>query len=501
MFIDAASFQKSNNLQITAILAQIAELPPILRYSYCNTLRILFWQGSSPDFNVVFEKHLIQLNTLLKNGLYIDSIGKKFQVRLFLNINDTVERAKVTNSMQFNGYYGCFHCMNPGEMIDGIKRYRYGQYDIRSNEMYHAQVQISETNKSTHFGIKGRCYLARYMTFPSACILDCMHLCYLGTTKRMLYRFFDTTTNTNQFYINTRTKKRIDESLLTAKYTNEMSRRQRSINDLHRYKASEYKNIIHHASIFIFKDQLPTNYYMHLVLYILFLRLLTSDDIDNSDIELAYRLILCFVSKYEDLYGTDDLTFNLHAHLHLPAQVHQYGPINKVSAFAFEGFFHFCKYLFSGTRNIDKQIAQNMAIDSYVHFNYNRYMRKIVSYRLLDFLDNALEIKSTKKDQLSNAVDINVNQIPENERFAICAYNDKLLDDDESILCSNRAIHDSKELNSFMYDRDKKLQNNVIRIKKENDTSYAQCCKFFQIKDNIVCVIYISRKKIFHRLF
>ena len=492
LFIDAASFQKSNNLQITAILAQIAELPPMLRYSYSNTLRIMFWQGSSPNFNVIFDKHLTELNSILSHGLKVQSIENKLKVRLFININDSVERAKVTNTIQYNGYYGCFHCMNPGEMINGPKRYRYGEYEPRTNDMYKEQVEKSLIYNKTYYGIKGPCSLARHMLFPSACILDCMHLCYLGTTKRLINRLFDSAFNEQAFYLAPRKMKEIDTALLTVKFTNESPRRQRSLVDLHRFKANELKNLIHHTSVFILKDQLPQEFYFHMLLYILFLRLLSQDEIDECDIELSYKLIHNFVKSYENLYGTQDLTFNLHAHLHLPVQVHQYGPINKCSAFAFEGYFHFCKYLYAGTRNIDRQIAQNMAIDSYIHFKSNRYSRNIVSHKLLTFIGKALETKETKKNQLINEKEIQLDQIDLNERVLFAPL---LIKNDVPIFVSERAIHNSKELNSFCYDRDKKLQNNVVRIKYNNKHEYVQCCKFYSINGRFYCVCQLYKKE------
>jgi hypothetical protein len=54
-------------------------------------------------------------------------------------------------------------------------------------------------------------------------------------------------------------------------------------------------------------------------------------------------LIAKFINEFEILYGTLNLKYNLHGHLHLPDQVSDRSPLHKTSAFAGEGAFQFMK--------------------------------------------------------------------------------------------------------------------------------------------------------------
>ena len=54
--------------------------------------------------------------------------------------------------------------------------------------------------------------------------------------------------------------------------------------------------------------------------YIIFLRLLSQDFVTKSHIKDAELLIKSFITEYESLYGKDFMSYNTHAHLHLPAQ-------------------------------------------------------------------------------------------------------------------------------------------------------------------------------------
>ena len=104
-------------------------------------------------------------------------------------------------------------------------------------------------------------------------------------------------------------------------------------------------------------------YYEHLLIYVLFLRILTQDKITNETLAASRILIKKFINDFEQLYGSINVSFNVHSHLHLPDQVERFGPLNKISCFAFEGFFKVCSGLFQGTRNICHQIAYNLNIN------------------------------------------------------------------------------------------------------------------------------------------
>ena len=67
--------------------------------------------------------------------------------------------------------------------------------------------------------------------------------------------------------------KQIDNLLLAIRYPSEFPRSQRGIAYYYLFKANEYRNLIVHSLIYIMKNVLTKEYYEHLLLYILFLRL------------------------------------------------------------------------------------------------------------------------------------------------------------------------------------------------------------------------------------
>ena len=137
----------------------------------------------------------------------------------------------------------------------------------------------------------------------------------------------------------------------------EFPRTQRSINDRFRFKANEFRNMAFYDLIGILRDFLPAENYNHLLSYLLFLRLLTNSKIEKEDIKDADTLINFFNKLFEKFYGKSSVTFNLHAHLQLPAQVELFWPLNKTDVFPFEGLFKTMMEDVHGTRGLVKQIS------------------------------------------------------------------------------------------------------------------------------------------------
>jgi len=88
------------------------------------------------------------------------------------------------------------------------------------------------------------------------------------------------------------------------------------------------------------------------VRYVIFLRILCQDSITKENLIDANLIIREFMLDYERIYGTDNMTFNLHSHLHLVKQVERHGPLTKISGFGFENMFRISRTMFKGESKI-----------------------------------------------------------------------------------------------------------------------------------------------------
>lgn len=207
LFVDEVSFSKStNNNRMYAIICQIAELPELVRSNYKNIIPLLFFVGSQPNFNILFRNYLKNLNSFLNKENTLKINTKHYHIRIYCLIADAPARAKVLNTIQFNGEYGCFHCLHPGENIGqgrgGNKRvYCAKVFPLRKNNLYVEQVKEVKQKKELLYGIKSSSYLSKWIMLPESCLLDYMHLCLEGGVKKFINLWFNSTNSSNDFYL------------------------------------------------------------------------------------------------------------------------------------------------------------------------------------------------------------------------------------------------------------------------------------------------------------
>ena len=155
---------------------------------------------------------------------------------------------------------------------------------------------------------------------------------------------------------------RIDKVIKTFRFPTDCPRSQRSISFYTNFKANEYRNLVFYSLIFALKD-IPAFSYeniMNIFAYMLYLFLfLTQDKIEQADTQFARELITTFLHAFNGLYGGVNITYNLHAHLHLPDQCELIGSMDKCCCFPGEACFKECKKCFSGTTHIAEQDAYN----------------------------------------------------------------------------------------------------------------------------------------------
>ncbi len=238
----------------------------------------------------------------------------------------------------------------------------------------------------------------------------------------------------------------LDNKLLKTKYPIEFSRSQRPIEDINRYKASEYRNLIFYNLVGNLNSLLKDKFYNHLLLYAVSLRILTKNYISDKDINDAHDLIVLFVKDFENLYGADMITFNLHAHLHLAKQVKLFGPLHKASGFPFEGMFQYSGKFRNGTRGLIRQTAQGIETDKFVHFQVPFEIENLRNPNLQSFIANTISKQSININ--SNFSEISFFELNVFEKNAI---SHKIIDIlDKKVAVSEKAQHDKTGTYKFI---------------------------------------------------
>lgn len=110
------------------------------------------------------------------------------------------------------------------------------------------------------------------------------------------------------------------------------------LDELPRFKSTEFHFILHHAGPVIFKNVIPSNLYNNFLLLHVAVRLLSNKDLCRADGMIAYceDLLKRFVRECIDLYGAHFITYNVPNLIRIPDDVSNSGPIYDFSCYPFE---------------------------------------------------------------------------------------------------------------------------------------------------------------------
>lgn len=202
---------------------------------------------------------------------------------------------------------------------------------LRTDNSFRSQEQSEHHHRVTP--------LLQILNFKcvTSVVLDSMHLCFLGVTKKLLKYWHSD--NATKLHLRDRTK--ISQYLeYTAQFIpEEFNRKSRGLHELDHWKATEFRLFSLYTGVLVLKGTLPSKLYYHFLLYHSALRILFSNDISDYNINCARSLLLDFVSNFEKHYGVNSLIYNVHSLLHIADDVQNLkANLNDLSCFPFESY-------------------------------------------------------------------------------------------------------------------------------------------------------------------
>lgn len=343
--IDGLPISKSSNKQFWPILGTVDQ--DLLRRVFIISL----FYGSQKPQNLEsylgpFVRDMVDLE---HQG--ICARGVNYSVRTRCIVADAPARSFIKRINGHNGYYGCERC------------YRRGTYKY-SRILYPIKPACdSYTDES----FKERWYESHHKQGPPSPLellnlgmisqipLDYMHLCLLGTMKKLLLVW---TEGKKPHKFSSLQKQLVTKQLmrLRCRIPSEFSRKCRSIYELKHWKATEFRLFLLYVGPVVLKKVLPTDKYEHFLLFHAAMHILVSNCSDKPEwVSYAKELINKFVQLLPKLYYAEFLVYNTHSLLHLADEVKLHGPLDNFSAFQFENFMQPLK---SMLRSKSKHLSQ-----------------------------------------------------------------------------------------------------------------------------------------------
>ena len=224
-------------------------------------------------------------------------------------------------------------------------------------------AQSAFQDKDAVFGVKGPSKLVQLPQFDlvSGFVVDNLHCVDLGVSRQLGHLWFDSSNHQEPWYIGGKVES-IDSRINLIHPPNEITRVPRSLRHRAYWKSSEWHWwLLLYAPVMLF-GILPQPFFGHLLLLVEGVFLLTSSSISRQDLNKAEACLSQYVFQFEELYGKQHLTYNVHQLLHLTKTVTDWGPLSSYSSYTFEGFNMILLKLFHGTQAVPKQITNSFLL-------------------------------------------------------------------------------------------------------------------------------------------
>lgn len=326
--IDGLPLFKSSGAQLWPILGRLVK-PKISKPFVIG----LYSGDQKPTSVAEYLNHFVRdLNDLFQNGVRVsDESEERVEFSLSCIICDAPAKAFVKQIKGHSGYHGCDKCRQRG-VWHGKMTFPSTNSPLRTDALFD-EMQDAEH----HIGQSPFHNLPVGMVsqFP----IDAMHLVYLGVVKRMILLWIKGPLE-NGCRIGMNAVKRISSSLADLKgfLPKEFSRKARTLDYVERWKATEFRQFLLYTGPVVLKKQLPPHLYKHFILLFVSMLCLSCSFFCETYRDYVQELLYRFVSQFGEIYGRDMVVFNVHGLVHLPTDVHKFGPLENFSAFVFESF-------------------------------------------------------------------------------------------------------------------------------------------------------------------
>ncbi|KAL7289998.1 hypothetical protein TKK_0015730 [Trichogramma kaykai] len=326
---DGAALDKSalaNN--IWPISVRVTNIPRT------NPELVCLWKGAGkPTDAVEFMKGFVDdvLSVIEKGGVTFN--GKVIPITLRCFIADAPARAFIVGHLGYSGRVPCSKCWIIGKYIHNsrVMVFRGTDLTLRTNEEYRNKTDGEHHKEGV--GALDRLPLQ----FVDQVVFEYMHLACIGVMKKFLEAIIDSKySQTSQ--ISKDRKVVLKNRLIQIKRycPEEFARKPFDIDNFSKFKATEFRQILLYTGPVAFSGLVTPAVHLHFLLLNFAMRILVSSNSDETLLNYAEQFLKIYVSRSEDVFGLEYLSYVTHGLLHLVEDYKNFGPLDSFSAFPYE---------------------------------------------------------------------------------------------------------------------------------------------------------------------
>lgn len=123
----------------------------------------------------------------------------------------------------------------------------------------------------------------------------------------------------------------------------DFSRKPRGLNEVARWKATEFRLFLLYTGPVVLKGILSNDCFLHFICLHVAFRILLSSNSSKKLVDFSEKILLYFVEKFEELYGAQFVSHNVHGLIHVVDDYRKFGSLDNCSCFPFENYMKFKK--------------------------------------------------------------------------------------------------------------------------------------------------------------
>jgi len=333
--IDGLPLFKSSGMQLWPILGCIKE--PDLKLSEPFVIGIFAGLVKPKSLAEYLSDFVAEATNLHKYGLQL-SDGVVF-VRLHSIVCDAPARSFLKNIKSFTGYHGCERCIQRGKYYCSRMTFPDTDSTLRTDDSF-----INMADEDHHLNDVHSPLAQLSIGMVTGFVLDYMHLVCLGVVRRLLLLWLR---GPLPLRLSARAVSHLSQKLLSLRSCTpcEFSRKPRSVVDIDRWKATEFRQFLLFTGPLVLRNILPQELYSNFLLLHAAIFCLVHPRYCTQYCDFARKLLIKFVQHCHHAYGQQFVVYNVHSLVHLPDDVQFFGPLDGISCFPFENFLHSVKRL------------------------------------------------------------------------------------------------------------------------------------------------------------
>ena len=359
--IDGLPLFKSSNYQFWPIMGCFNNLDVfVITLFYGNTK-----PNSVDEYLLDF---LQEIDKVKSDGVTYES--KTYRVNLLGFSCDAPARAFLKCIVGHTGYFSCERCVVKGSW-EGRVVFNSDEVSVLCTEEQFAICHYNKHQKRATPLIDHD--ISCIQCFP----LDYMHMVCLGVTKRLL-KFLKNGPRECKLSSQQLSQISANLTLLKGMMPSEFARQPRSLEELDRWKATEFRQFLLYTGPIVLKNVVSDELYQHFLALSIAVSIMLDNNANkrNSYVAYARQLLEVFVRNCKHIYGNTFSVYNVHGLLHLPDDVQFFQcSLNEISCFPFENHMQQLKKLVRNGHNPIAQVARRLGERT------NSYLKPSVKHR------------------------------------------------------------------------------------------------------------------------